>query len=111
MFRDFYGDEINICASRPLVLQSPDMMTDFERSDLLHIMKTNRLVLIDSDSAHLSFTGRVKEKEFVITILTIENLPQVIIKCGSEIIFNEVFALIDEVKIFLDERLYKYLEG
>jgi hypothetical protein len=33
------------------------MMTTYERSDLIHIMKMNRLTLIDSDTAQLEFNG------------------------------------------------------
>ncbi len=37
-------------------------MTTYERSDIIHIMKMNRLMLIDSDAAQFEFGGQVKEK-------------------------------------------------
>jgi hypothetical protein len=53
------------------------MMTTYERSDIIHIMKMNRLILSDSDTAHLSFNGQVKGKGYLLTILVVEDLPQV----------------------------------
>jgi hypothetical protein len=87
------------------------MMTPYERSDIIHIMKMNRLSLIDSDSAHLSFGGRIKDKDYQINILAAENLPSVVIKQNGAIVVNEMVKSIDDLKIFLEERLYKYLEG
>lgn len=51
------------------------MMTAYERLDLIHIMKMNRLALTDSDTAHLEFSGQVKGKNCQITILAVEDLP------------------------------------
>lgn len=87
------------------------MMTPYERSDIIHIMKMNRLTLVDSDSAHLSFSGQVKNKDYQINILAAEGLPSVVIKQNGTIIVNETVKSIDDLKIFLEERLYKYLEG
>jgi len=86
------------------------MMTAYERSDIIHIMKMNRLVLSDSDTAHLSFNGQVKGKEYQIIILVVEDLPQIFIKQDGEVIFEDTVKSIDDLKIFLEERLYKYLE-
>jgi len=86
------------------------MMTAFERSDLIHIMKMNRLTLIDSDTAQLEFGGQVKEKNYRITILVVEDLPQIFIKRDGEVIYGEMIKSVDDLKIFLEERLYKYLE-
>jgi hypothetical protein len=74
-------------------------------------MKMNHLTLVDSDSAHLSFSGHIKNKDYQITILSAENLPSVVIKQNGKIIVSETVKSIDDLKIFLEERLYKYLEG
>jgi len=86
------------------------MMTIYERSDLIHIMKMNRLTLNDSDTAQLEFSGQVKGKNYRITILVVEDLPQIFIKRDGEVIYSETIKSIDDLKIFLEERLYKYLE-
>jgi len=86
------------------------MMTTYERSDLIHIMKMNRLTLSDSDTAQMEFSGQVKGKNYRITILVVEDLPQIFIKRDGEVINSETIKSIDDLKIFLEERLYKYLE-
>lgn len=86
------------------------MITSYERSDIIHIMKMNRFTLSDSDTAHLEFGGQVKEKNYQITILVVEDLPQVVIEQDGGAIFNDTVKSIDDLKIFLEERLYKYLE-
>ncbi len=85
------------------------MMTIYERSDILHIMKMNRFELIDSDTAQLRFNSSVKGKNYQITILVIESLPSITIKEAEGIIFSETVKSVDDLKIFLEERLYKYL--
>jgi hypothetical protein len=87
------------------------MMTSYERSDIIHIMKMNRLSLVDSDSAHLSFSGLIKDKDFQINILAAENLPSVSIKQNGKVIVNETVKSIDDLKIFLEERLYQFIDG
>lgn len=87
------------------------MISKYERSDIIHIMKMNRLALVDSDSAYLSFSGHIKDKDYQINILTAENLPSVVIKQNGTIIVNETVKSIDDLKIFLEERLYKYLDA
>jgi hypothetical protein len=87
------------------------MMTTYERSDIIHIMKMNRLTLSDSDTAQLEFHGQVKGKNYRITILVVEDLPQIFIKRDGEVIYSETIKSIDDLKIFLEERLYKYLEA
>jgi len=87
-----------------------NMMTAYERSDLIHIMKMNRLTLSDSDTAQLEFNGQIKGKNYRITILVVEDLPQIFIKRDGEMIYSETIKSIDDLKIFLEERLYKYLE-
>lgn len=56
------------------------MMTTYERSDIIHIMKMNRFALSDSDTAQLEFSGQVKGKNYRIIILVVEDLPHVSIK-------------------------------
>ena len=86
------------------------MMTTYERSDIIHIMKMNRLTLSDSDTAQLEFSGQVRGKDYRITILVVEDLPRVSIKQNEELVFEDVVESIDDLKIFLEERPYKYLE-
>jgi hypothetical protein len=86
------------------------MMTAHERSDIIHIMKMNRFTLSDSDTAQLEFSGQVKEKSYKIKILVVEDLPQIFIKQNGQEIFNETVKSVDDLKIFLEERLYKYFE-
>ena len=87
------------------------MMTAYERSDIIHIMKMNRLTLGDSDTAQLEFGGQVKGKNYRITILVVEDLPQIFIRRDGEVIYSETIKSIDDLKIFLEERLYKCLEA
>ena len=86
------------------------MTTAYERSDIIHIMKMNRLTLSGSDSVELCFNGQVKDKDYQITILIVEDSPQVSIKQNGAVILNETVKSIDDLKIFLEERLYKYME-
>ncbi len=86
------------------------MITPYERSDLIHIMKMNRFTLNDSDTAQLEFGGQVKGKDYQITILVVEDLPQIFVKQGVELILNQIVKSIDDLKIFLEERLYVYLQ-
>ena len=85
-------------------------MTPYERSDIIHIMKMNRLTLSDSDTAQLEFNGQVRGKDYLITILVVEDLPQIFINQDREAIYSETIKSIDDLKIFLEECLYKYLE-
>lgn len=85
------------------------MMTIYERSDILHIMKMNRFELIDSDTAQLRFNSSVKGGDCQVTILVIDNLPSVTIKQNGKTVFSETVKSVDDLKIFLEERFYKYL--
>ncbi len=87
------------------------MMTTYERSDIIHIMKMNRLTLSDSDTAQLEFNGQVKSKNYRIKILVVEDLPQIFIKQNGEVIYSETIRSVDDLKIFLEEGLYRYFEG
>jgi hypothetical protein len=73
-------------------------------------MKMNRLTLSDSDTAHLEFGGQLKGKDYRITILVVEDLPQIFIEQDGKIVLNETVKSVDDLKILLEERLYKYLE-
>jgi hypothetical protein len=74
------------------------------------MMKMNRLTPIGSDTAQLEFNGQVKGKDYRITILVVEDLPRVSIKQNGEVVFEDTVKSVDYLKIFLEERLYKYLE-
>ncbi|MDQ3714078.1 MAG: hypothetical protein M3388_17925 [Acidobacteriota bacterium] len=87
------------------------MITSYERSDLIRIMKMNRFTLSDSDTAHLEFGGQEKGKSYRIKILVVEDLPRISIEQNGEAVFNDTVKSVDDLKIFLEERLYKYLEG
>jgi hypothetical protein len=87
------------------------MITADERSDLIHIMKMNRLILADSDSAQLEFTGRVNDRDYRIKILAVESSPQLLIHSNGEVVCNENMRSVDDLKIFLEERLYRLLES
>lgn len=86
------------------------MITPYERSDIIHIMKMNRLTMSDSDTAQLQFNGQVKGRDYQITILVVEDLPQITIKQNGKEVFNDTVKSVDDLKIFLEEGLYKYLE-
>jgi len=87
------------------------MISAYERSDIIHIMKMNRFTLNDSDTAQLEFGGQVKGKDYQITILVVGDLPQIFIKQEGKIVLNETVKSVDDLKIFLEERLYKYFEA
>ncbi len=84
-------------------------MTAHECSDILHIMKMNRFELIDSDTALFRFEHALKNENYQVTILVIENLPSVTIKQNDKTVFSETVKSVDDLKIFLEELLYLYL--
>ena len=86
------------------------MMTAYERSDIIHIMKMNRFTLSDSDTAQLEFGGQLKGNSYQIKIMVVEDTPRISIERNGEAVFNDTVKSIDDLKIFLEERLYKYLE-
>ena len=86
------------------------MMTNYERSDITHIMKMNRFTLSDSDTALLEFDGQVEGKDYRVRILVVEDLPRIFIERDGAMIFNGTVKSVDDLKIFLEERLYQYLE-
>lgn len=86
------------------------MMTTYECSDIIHIMKMSRVMLSDSDSARLEFSGQVSGKNYWIIILIVEDLPRVSMKLSGATVFEDTVKSVDDLKIFLEERLYKYLE-
>jgi hypothetical protein len=81
------------------------MITADERSDLIHIMKS----LADSDSAQMEFTGQVNGRDYRIKVLAVESSPQLVIHSDGEVVCNENLRSVDDLKIFLDERLYQFL--
>jgi len=83
------------------------MITVYERSDIIHIMKMNRLTLSESDTAQLEFGGQVKGKNYQITILVVEDLPQIFINQNGEVIYSETVKSVDDLKIFLEERFFR----
>jgi len=85
------------------------MINSYERSDIIHIRKMNRFALIDSDTAKLTFSGGFKEKDYTVAILIVENEPQVLIKQHESAILNQTLRSVDDLKIFLEERLYQHL--
>lgn len=87
------------------------MIAAYERSDIMHIMRMNRFTLNDSDTAHLEFGGQVKGKEYLITILVVDGLPQIFIKQDGRLVLNGTVRSIDDLKIFLEECLYRYLQA
>jgi hypothetical protein len=52
-------------------------------------MKMNRLSLSDSDTAELCFNGQFKNKDYQITVLVLDDLPQVSVKQNGAIVLNE----------------------
>ena len=71
------------------------MISAYERSNLIHIMKMNHLTLSDSDTAQFEFSGQIKSKDYRVIILVVEDLPQVSIKQNGEVVFNEAVNSID----------------
>ncbi len=85
------------------------MINSYERSDIIHIMKMNRFAMTDSDTAHFTFNGVFNEKDYTVEILAAENEPQLIIKQNKSVILSKTVKSIDDLKIFLEERLYQHL--
>jgi hypothetical protein len=44
-------------------------------------------------------------------VLIVEDTPSVVIKKKGTLVYSETVKSIDDLKIFLEERLYKYLEA
>ena len=86
------------------------MMTAYERSDIIHIMKMNGSILSDSDTAQLQFNTQSKGNNYQIIIMSVEDSPTVIIKQNDAVLFNDTVKSVDDLKIFLEERLYKYFD-
>jgi len=58
----------------------------------------------------MNFTHKVNGKDYEISILVIEDLPSVTIKQNGQIRYSETPKSVDDLKIFLEESLYRYLE-
>lgn len=85
------------------------MISNQDFSDITQLMKMNRFALVDGDTAHLEFAGVFSDKSFSLKVLAAENEPQVALKCNDRVIFSRSHKSIEELKIFLDEKLYLYL--
>jgi 5-methylthioribose kinase len=81
------------------------MITSYDRTDLLHIIKLNRFMLQESDTAQLNFTRQISGEDYKIGILVIEDLPSVTIKRNGHIKNNEIPKSVDDLKLFLEESL------
>ena len=86
------------------------MMTPCERSEVIHIMM-NRFTLTDSDTAQLEFSGRAQGNSHRITILVVEDLTRISIERNGGVVYSDTVKSIDDLKIFFEERLYKYFEA
>ena len=73
-------------------------------------MTEHSLLLKKGLSGWKNQAGQVKGKDYRITILVVEDLPQIFIEQDGKIVLNETVKSVDDLKIFLEERLYKYLE-
>lgn len=87
------------------------MITSYERSDIIHIMKINRLTLVDSDTAHLQFSGQVATNDYRVNIAAVEDLPQVFIERNGEAVCRKTFKSVDDLKIFLEEQMYQFVKA
>jgi hypothetical protein len=74
-------------------------------------MKMHRFALGDADTAQLNFSGQVKGKKYEVNLLVIEDLPSVVIKQNGMLLHSETVKSVDDMKIFLDEQLYNYIEN
>ena len=81
------------------------MITSYDRTDLLHIIKLNRFMLYESDTAQLNFTRQISGEDYEIGILVIEDLPSVTIERNGHIKNNETPKSVDDLKLFLEESL------
>ena len=87
------------------------MISAHERVDLIHIMKINRLTLIEADTAHLTFNEQPTGGDYEVSVLVIEEAPSVVIRKSGLPVYSETVKSVDDLKIFLEERLYKSLGG
>jgi hypothetical protein len=85
------------------------MINSYERANIIHIMKMNGFTLTDFDSAHLTFNRNFKEQDYSVEILAAENEPQIIIRQNKLVVLSERVKSIDDLKIFLEARLYQHL--
>lgn len=76
---------------------------------MIHIMKINRLTLSEADTAHLTFEGHTTGGDYEITVLVIEDTPSVNVKKDGTLVHSETVKSVDDLKIFLEERLYQFL--
>ena len=65
------------------------MISAYERSDLIHIMKMHHFALQDAHTAQLNFSALVKGKKYELNLLVIEDLPSVVIKQNADLLHSE----------------------
>lgn len=92
-----------------MIKSASAIISSHERSDIIRIMKMSRFALIDSDAAHLTFAGSLEEKDYTVEILAAENEPQLIVQQNGSLSLRETVKSIDDLKIFLEERLFQHL--
>jgi hypothetical protein len=73
------------------------MINTFERSDIIHIMKMNHFILSDSDTVELSFNDQGIDRKYQVSILLLEDLPQVYNKQNQKVIFNTTLKSVDDL--------------
>ncbi len=55
------------------------------------------------------FGSESEGKTYLVTVFALEDLPRVSIKQNEVMLFNDTVKSIDDMKIFLEERLYKFM--
>ena len=73
-------------------------------------MKMNRFTLSEADTAHLLFESTADGYDYQVKILVVETEPQAVIERDGAEVFNETLKSVDDLKIFLEERLYHFLK-
>lgn len=87
------------------------MINSYDCAALIRVMKINRLTLSEADMAHLTFNGRMSGGDYEITVLVIEDTPLINVKKDGSPVHSETVRSADDLKILLEERLYKYFEA
>ena len=64
------------------------MISSHERTELIHIMRINRLALGEADTAHLTFNGRTGGSDYEITVLIVEDTPPVVIRKDDTLVYS-----------------------
>ena len=72
------------------------MISAHERADLIHIMKVNRLTLIEADTAYLTFNEYASSIDYEITVLIVEDTPSVLIKKNGTLVYSKTVKSVDD---------------